>query len=161
MGAHEDEGRGPGVQAERLSLVEQVDDAGQVLGETFLAQRLEPILTMPLTVQQLRALAVLQLDGPAGAHHLADVLGVSGATVTGIVDRLVAAGMAERHADPSDGRVRVVAATARGADAVRRLAAREEPTQHLLERLDLDDLRALARGIAALARAAREDADGA
>lgn len=143
---------------ERRLLVDRVEEAGNVLSEIFLAQRLEPILTTPLTVQQLRALAVLQLDGPSGAHHLAEVLGVTAATVSGIVDRLVAAQMAERRPDPSDGRVRLVAATERGADAVRRLAAREEPTQHLLERLDLDDLRALVRGIAALADAARAEA---
>lgn len=158
MREQHDDRPGARAEAERERLVARVEEAGQVIGELFLAQRLEPILSMPLTVQQLRALAVLQLDGPSGAHHLAEVLGVSAATVSGIVDRLVAAEMAERHPDPSDGRVRLVAATARGTEAVRRLAAREEPTEHLLAHLDLDDLRALARGIAALAEAARAEA---
>jgi DNA-binding MarR family transcriptional regulator len=144
-------------QDERARLAARVDGAGRALGELFLAQRLEPFLSTRLTVQQLRALTVLQLDGPSGAHRLADVLGVSAATVSGIVDRLAAAGMVERRPDPHDRRVRLVATTPRGADAVRELAAREEPTQHLLARLDLDDLRALARGADALVAAARAD----
>lgn len=156
-----DAGTQRGGREERERLAEQVDEAGRTLSELFLAQRLEPFLTTRLTVQQLRALAVLQLDGPSGAHHLADVLGVSAATVSGIVDRLVAAGMVERRPDPHDRRVRLVAATRRGADAVRELAAREEPTQHLLARLDLDDLRALARGAEALVAAARAEASDA
>ncbi|OLT55321.1 MarR family winged helix-turn-helix transcriptional regulator [Cellulosimicrobium sp. CUA-896] len=142
---------------ERERLAAGIDGAGRALGELFLAQRLEPFLSTRLTVVQLRALAVLQVDGPSGAHHLADVLGVSAATVSGIVDRLVAAGMVERRPDPQDRRVRLVATTRRGADAVRELAAREEPTQHLLERLDLEDLRALARGVDALLAAAHDE----
>jgi DNA-binding MarR family transcriptional regulator len=152
------EGRTPGGELdERARLAARIDGAGHDLSELFLAQRLEPFLSTRLTVPQLRALAVLQIDGPSGAHRLADVLGVSAATVTGIVDRLVAAGMVERRPDPHDRRVRLVATTPRGADAVRELAAREEPTQHLLARLDLDDLRALARGVEALVAAARAE----
>lgn len=144
---------------ERAALARRLEDAQRRLADLLLAQRLEPLLRTTLTVPQLRALAVLQLDGETSSHRLADVLGISPATLSGIVDRLEAAGMASRRPDPQDGRVRLVAATPRGAAAVRRLVAQEdEPLTDLLDRLDVADLRALTAGIEALTRAAESAA---
>ncbi|MFB7798991.1 MarR family transcriptional regulator, partial [Isoptericola sp. NPDC056134] len=107
-----------GPDDERRALLDELVRIHHAIGETFLSQRLEPLLHTRLTVQQLRALAILQLDGETSSHRLAEVMGVAPATVTGIVDRLVSAGMASRRPDPRDRRVRLVAATTRGADAV-------------------------------------------
>ena len=144
---------------ERAALARRLEDAQRRLADVLLAQRLEPLLRTTLTVPQLRALAVLQLDGETSSHRLAEVLGISPATLSGIVDRLEAAGMATRRPDPQDGRVRLVGATPRGAAAVRRIAAQEdEPLTDLLGRLDVADLRALTVGIEALTRAAEASA---
>ena len=144
---------------ERAALARRLEDAQRRLADLLLAQRLEPLLRTTLTVPQLRALAVLQLDGETSSHRLAEVLGISPATLSGIVDRLEAAGMASRRPDPQDGRVRLVAATPRGAAAVRRIAAQEdEPLTDLLDRLDVADLRALTVGIEALTHVAEASA---
>lgn len=144
---------------ERAELARRLEDAQRRLADLLLAQRLEPLLRTTLTVPQLRALAVLQLDGETSSHRLAEVLGISPATLSGIVDRLEAAGMAARRPDPQDGRVRLVAATPRGAAAVRRIAAQEdEPLTDLLDRLDVADLRALTVGIEALTQVAEASA---
>lgn len=150
----------PSGDDERAALVRSFHDAQRALAELLLAQRLEPLLRTTLTVPQLRALAVLQLDGETSSHRLAEVLGISPATLSGIVDRLEAAGMATRRPDPQDGRVRLVAATERGAAAVRRIAAQEDEPLGLLDRLDVADLRALTRGLVALTEAARAAATG-
>ncbi len=151
---HPDE-TAPSGDDERATLVRRLHDAQLLLADLLLAQRLEPLLRTTLTVPQLRALAVLQLDGETSSHRLAEVLGISPATLSGMVDRLEAAGMATRRPDPRDGRVRLVAATARGATAVRRIAAQEDQLlTDLLDRLDVADLRALTTGLVALTEAA-------
>lgn len=126
------------------------------LGEEFFASRLRPLLETDLTVQQLRALALVQIDRESTPHRLAEALGVSAATVSGILDRLTAAGMTRRAPDPADGRVRRVTSTEKGSEAIRRIVAHEEDLPpDLLALLDVDDLRALTRGTRALLEAAR------
>lgn len=141
---------------ERATLTREFLDAQRALGEQLLARRLKPLFRTRLTVQQLRALGVLTLDGESSAHRLADVLGVSAATLTGIVDRLETAGMVTRRSDPLDGRVRLVAPTDRGSDAIREIVAQDDgDANDLLDQIDLDDLRGLAYGVGALLAAAR------
>ena len=88
--------------------------------------------------------------------RLAEALGVSAGTVSGILDRLTAAGMTVRTPDPTDGRVRRVTSTEKGSEAIRRLVAHDEDLPpDLLALLGVDDLRALTRGTRALLEAAR------
>ncbi|WP_125774659.1 MarR family winged helix-turn-helix transcriptional regulator [Antribacter gilvus] len=145
----------------RDQLVEELTAAQRELGDLFFETRLRPLLETELTVQQLRALAIVQVDGETTSQRLAEVLGISAATVSGIVDRLVAAGMAERHADPHDGRVRRLRTTGKGAAAIRRLVAYEDDTDpEVFALLDVDDLAALTRGVTALLDVARRRAAG-
>lgn len=139
----------------RAELVAELATLHRRLGEEFFATRLVPLLETDLTVQQLRALALVQVDGESTPQRLAEALGVSAATVSGILDRLTAAGMTRRTPDPADGRVRRVTSTEQGSEAIRRIVAHdEELPPELLELLDVDDLRALTRGTRALLDAA-------
>ncbi|MEP7158600.1 MAG: MarR family transcriptional regulator [Chloroflexota bacterium] len=63
---------------------------------------------------QLHVLFVLMSDGPTTMGRLADALDVSLPNVTGIVDRMVEAGLVERSRDSDDRRVVGVNATAAG-----------------------------------------------
>ncbi|WP_219412562.1 MarR family winged helix-turn-helix transcriptional regulator [Pseudonocardia nigra] len=108
-------------------------------------------------MQQLRVLVLLAADGPLAQGDLAQALGVGLATVTGLVDRLVARGLVERREDPQDRRVRRAALSAEGTALIDRIqAAGQEQRRSLLARIDLDALRGLEQGLAAL-RAAVED----
>jgi DNA-binding MarR family transcriptional regulator len=82
-------------------------------------------LDPPLTPTQRLALAVVADDGPLRLGALAGRVGTSDSAATRAVDVLVAAGLAERGADPEDGRAVLVGATdagrARVADARRLL----------------------------------------
>lgn len=140
----------------RDQLVAELADLHRLLGEEFFAARLRPLLETDLTVQQLRALALVQVDRESTPQRLAEALGVSAATVSGILDRLTAAGMTVRTQDPVDGRVRRVTSTEKGSEAIRRLVAHDEDLPpDLLALLELDDLRALVQGTGALLEAAR------
>lgn len=143
--------------SDRARLQRELNDAQHTLQELVLAQRLEPLMRTHLTAQQMRALGILLIDGERSTTHLGDVLGVSPATISGIVDRLVAAGMASRRSAPDDGRVRLVAATERGAEAVRSIVASDCPAgPETLDRLTLDELDGLRVGLAGLLRVVRE-----
>ena len=59
----------------------------------------------PTTIE---AFDVLQLSGPITAGRLGELTGLTSSSVTSLIDRLVAAGLARREADPADRRRVVV-----------------------------------------------------
>ena len=123
-------------------------------------RRLTPLLSTPLTVQQLRCLTIVVLDGHATPQHLSAMLEVSPATMTGITDRLVRAGMVDRVQDSRDGRGRVVSPTAAGARVVRELLASDVETDAaLLGALTAEELAGLRLGLTGVLRVLRGAAD--
>jgi DNA-binding MarR family transcriptional regulator len=122
----------------------------------------------PVTSRQLQALARL----PAGGltmGELATFLGVSGAAASVLADRLVAQGLATRHADPADRRVVRLVPTPKGTE----LAQRYQENQRrgvaaLLDRLSdaqvtawLDVMETLAAGRDPASQTAAEPAGAA
>jgi MarR family transcriptional regulator for hemolysin len=72
---------------------------------------------------------------------LASELDISGASLARSVDRLVAAGLVERHADPEDGRVNRIRLTEKGATRLETIeAALAEVRRGLLAGLSDSDL---------------------
>jgi DNA-binding MarR family transcriptional regulator len=69
---------------------------------------------VPLTVPQHRLLVLVSSDGPRRVGTLADDLGVNQSNASRLVARLAEQGLVQRVADPADGRVSVVEATAAG-----------------------------------------------
>lgn len=72
--------------------------------------RLQATVASRLDVAQsdLKCLQRLQDAGPVAPSALAELTGHTKGAVTGMIDRLEAAGFVERTSDPSDGRRRVV-----------------------------------------------------
>lgn len=146
-------------QAERESLLAELVDLQNDLETSFVPDAVEPMLSLRLTMQQLKVLTILVTE-PDGStiQALAKTVGVSLATMSGIVDRLESQEMIQRTLDQRDQRVRRVTATAAGRETVQRLlAGRPELSRTPLNRLALDDLRALTQGIRALLRAMQEE----
>lgn len=118
----------------------------------------EPLLSTPLTMQQLKVLTLIAADrGHASGHELAQTLDVSLATMSGLVDRLVEHGMVQRGDDPTDRRIRRLSVTDLGSATLRSLVSGNNamPTA-VLDRLADDDLRALVQGLVALDRVLEE-----
>src|SRR3954467_12621616 len=67
-----------------------------------------------LAPQQAFALMSLEPDAPIKLSDLASKLRCDNSNVTGIADRLEAAGLAERRAHPTDRRVKTLVLTERG-----------------------------------------------
>lgn len=139
----------------RAQLLAQVAAAEGVLGRLLAAEECGPLLRSTLTMPQLKLLTVLRLDGPSGGRELAGRLGVSMPTISGMVDRLVARGLVERGVATTDRRVRPVALSAAGEEVLREVERHGQAfNRDLLADLDLEDLRALVRGVCAVAAAA-------
>jgi DNA-binding MarR family transcriptional regulator len=142
-------------QDELISCLERVQDSFE---RRALSSMAEPLISTPLTMQQLKVLTMIAIDPEkATGHELAALLEVSVATMSGLVDRLVEHGMVARGEDPSDRRVRRLTVTPEGSATIRSLlsSAGTMPTP-VLRRLAIEDLRALVQGILAFERAVGE-----
>lgn len=113
---------------------------GAVLRATqaFVGLALRSLATagVPITLAQYRMLAVLDADDGQNVRDLAGLLGVERSTATRMCNRLVAAGLMERSADPSDGRAVVISLTGEGREAVAAVTrARRDTVATLLRSL--------------------------
>lgn len=73
---------------------------------------------MGLSAADHKALGILRREGPLSARELADRTALTAGAVTGLVDRMVAVGLARRSPDPHDRRRVVIEATAPADPAV-------------------------------------------
>ena len=114
-----------------------------------------------LSLTAAATLATLERSGPRRLTALAAREGVTQPAMTQLVARLQDSGLAERVADPADGRVVQVRITAEGqALLAGRRAARAERVAVLLARLSPDEQAALAAALPAmdaLANAQRDE----
>lgn len=151
---------GPG---ERAELVGELASIQEDFERRALSALADPLISTSLTMQQLKVLVAIALDlGKATTRDLASLLGVSVASMSGLVDRLVEHGMVERVEDLLDRRIRRLVATEQGSGTVRTLVPNAgvipEP---VLRRLTLEDLRALVQAVRAISRATAElEAEG-
>ncbi|WP_308169735.1 MarR family winged helix-turn-helix transcriptional regulator [Acrocarpospora catenulata] len=143
------ERRNPGgttEDSERTLLIDRLAESQRGLGRFLARDRSMPLLATTLTMQQLKVVMSLSFLGSASGQDLARELGIGLATMTGIVDRVVARGLASRREDPTDRRVRRVELTPAGRDlAAQILDAGASTWRDLLAHLDLETLRDLER----------------
>lgn len=104
-----------------------------------------------LSLAQCKALFVLagsaHSEGLSG-KELAESIGLSGAAVSRAVDGLVEGGQVTRVEDPTDRRVRLIAITKKGRQAVDRIvAARMEGMRAFSAELSAEERRALDRAL--------------
>jgi DNA-binding MarR family transcriptional regulator len=146
-------------QEELINCLERVQDSFE---RRALSSMAEPLISTPVTMQQLKVLTMIAIDpDKATGHELAAQLKVSDATMSGLVDRLVEHGMVTRGEDPADRRVRRLTVTPEGSATIRSLlsSAGTMPTP-VLRKLPVEDLRALVQGVLALERAIGELTEG-
>jgi 4'-phosphopantetheinyl transferase len=104
-----------------------------------------------LSLVHLNVLAVLDIDGPLPMRGLAEMLDVSQASATGIVDRMEQRGLVERHRGGDDRRVVRVALTDEGRSLIAGMATeRREHLAMMLGQLTDNELESLLTGARAL-----------
>ena len=108
-----------------------------------------------LSLIQLHVLTVIEADGPLSMSRVAETLGVSVASATGIVGRMEERGLVERRHSSTDRRVVQVHPTETGNAVFQELNdTRRARLGELLGRLADDELAALLTGLRAM-RSAR------
>ena len=102
-----------------------------------------------LTVSRATLLWTLAQTGPCPQRVLADALGVSARTVTGLVDGLVATGFVTREPHPGDRRATLVTFTPRGSGWLeRRRRDQAELGRELFGSMPAERFRAFTAGLA-------------
>jgi len=147
--------------SEQDELISCLERAQASFERRALSSMAEPLISTPLTMQQLKVLTMIAIDPErATGHELAAQLKVSVATMSGLVDRLVEHGMVTRGEDPTDRRVRPLSVTPEGSATIRSLLSSSGTMPSpVLRRLAIEDLRALVQGVLAFERAVRELSD--
>jgi DNA-binding MarR family transcriptional regulator len=107
------------------------------LGITRTARRLRQEAGGPLSPSQIAALATIERHGPLTPSELARHERVQRPTVTRVLARLEAAGLAERAGDPADRRSSLVTITEEGRALL--AAQRTRKDAYLARRLDALD----------------------
>ena len=150
------------ISADRPALLKELAQLHERFERRALAAMVEPLIASPLTMQQLKVLAMVAVgQGEATSQGLATRLKVSLATMSGIVDRLVDHDVVQRTDDPSDRRVRRLVVTPAGRELTTRiLSGPDIMPEVVLERMDQHGLRALIEALAALEKAWLDVAEG-
>ncbi|MDR1293955.1 MAG: MarR family transcriptional regulator, partial [Bifidobacteriaceae bacterium] len=107
--------------AERMQVIDELKQITERLHTMTIVAGLQRQGAVALTPQQFRVVGLLVVGGPTRSGELASALGVSRATMTGLLDRLEQAGLVARSTDPRDARGRLATATDAGRDALRGL----------------------------------------
>ncbi|MCT9933091.1 MarR family transcriptional regulator [Planotetraspora sp. A-T 1434] len=138
------QGSGDDQSTDRPEIIARLAELQRGLGRFFARDRSMPIMASNLTMQQLKVVVLLSYQGSTSGQELARHLGVGLGTVTGIVDRVVAQGLATRREDPNDRRIRRVELTEAGRRlTTEMLDAGAAGYRRLLERLDTGTLRTM------------------
>jgi DNA-binding MarR family transcriptional regulator len=104
-----------------------------------------------LSLTATSTLATLERSGPCRLTSLAALQGVTQPAMTQLIARLQDAGLADRAADPADGRVVQIAITREGSALVaRRRAVRADRLAGLLAQLSPDEQAALVAALPAI-----------
>jgi DNA-binding MarR family transcriptional regulator len=121
----------------RQEIVENILELAAKLFRQLLPAVPRELLGMDMTMPQLKIMLILFLNGPVRMSDLAENLGVTLATGTGLVDRLVERGMIERESTPTDRRVVLCHLSESGQKAVTGIwEAAKNRSKELLEAMD-------------------------
>src|SRR6476659_5812258 len=143
---------------EREAAISRIMAAQEQLAYVFAFDRSDPLLSVNLTMSQLKIMLALALRGGAAGQELTGVMGVSLATITGIVDRLASQDLVVRREDPTDRRVRRLELTRTGQELIDGiLTAGATHQRRLLERVDDEGLATIERAAHLMLRAAEAE----
>ncbi|WP_205697092.1 MarR family winged helix-turn-helix transcriptional regulator [Conexibacter sp. SYSU D00693] len=127
---------------ERPATQPTAEDAWALVWQVFQAdksRRWKIISDFGLTPMQGMALGVLDAERPPTMSELAAHMHCDNSSLTGVVDRLEAIGVAERVPAPGDRRARCVALTAKGRELQARFREAMRPAPPHLQHLTADE----------------------
>ena len=137
-----------------LQTVDQVLQAMREIFHQLSRNQQEMILHSDLSMAQVKAFMAIAKDGDPSVGVVAKELHIGLSAASQMVERLVKAGLVERHPHPHDRRITQCVLSSRGRELHRQFEAGPRMLRSWLERLDGEDLTRLQQGIGALAAVA-------
>jgi len=140
-----------------------IEDILQLTDQLF--RQLLPILPqewihLDLTMSQLKVVLLLFITGHSRMGDIASELGVSLATATGVVDRLVERKLLIRNGDPDDRRVVLCQLSNKGEKIIRDLwQLSQKRIGYLMSALDTPQLLLISQSLQALMHASEDTKD--
>jgi DNA-binding MarR family transcriptional regulator len=126
-------------------LIEEIFNNFQKMGNLG-AFKMEAWLELDLTIVQLKCLFFIDAEGSTHFKSLADALGVTPPSITGIIDRLVGQGLVSREENPENRRMQILKMTTKGKDLLTKLIEiRKGAMRSVIGQLSPQDLADLAR----------------
>jgi DNA-binding MarR family transcriptional regulator len=147
--------------AENEDLIADIMGAQQRLQHLFAYDRSDPLFTSQLTLTQLKILMLLSAQPGLSGRELAGHMGVGLATLSGMIDRLVAHDLVARQEDPQDRRVRRITLTPAGAELIGTIiTAGAEKQRRLLSRMTPTELKTVSEALRIMITAAETETPG-
>jgi len=139
------------INSQKQGSVEHALQLGDKLFRGLLPAMPRELLLLDLTMPQLKVVLLLFLGGSSRMSVVASSLGVSLATATGVVDRLVERGIVLREAQPGDRRVVLCHLSEKGEKLIGEMwqSARQR-AKELLEAIDASKLMLITETLEAL-----------
>ena len=132
------------------------------LAKTMRRQAFKHWMTLSMSTSQMKSLMCIIESEKLSSKKLADMLDVTPANVTGVIDKLIEQGLVSRSESPDDRRVVLLEATPAGKKLIENLE--QHVTEHsskMLSMMNEDDLNYLYLGLSAFLKVAgahiRED----
>jgi DNA-binding MarR family transcriptional regulator len=139
----------------KAGLIREIVELQKQAGRNMRSHAPDALLSLNLTMAQLKCLAYINFEGVVNFKMLGAALGVTPPNLTGIVDRMVEQKLIIREENPDNRRMQMLKLTPRGEAIINEL--QESGNAHMkaiLSIMNIDDLSALARGMHALVKAA-------
>jgi len=149
------------VDEQKQERVEYILQLGADIFRNLLPTLPRELLNLDLTMPQLKVVLLIFLSGPVRMSTIASGLGVSLATATGVIDRLVERDIVSRRGRPEDRRVVLCHLSENGHKLVDELwQSSRNRSKELLEAIDAPNLLLLAQALEALLKAAMATTEG-
>ena len=143
---------------DKTAISEEVIKLFHYLVQTRVKHGWERWQKLDVPLAQLKSLFLIHMRGSVNVRTLASDMGVTPGNVTGIVDRLVAQGLVRRSESTDDRRVVLLEMTDKGRDTITEIHETGlSDMKSALERMNLDDIAALAKGLRAFMVATEQD----
>ncbi|MEV6928022.1 MarR family transcriptional regulator [Dactylosporangium sp. NPDC051485] len=147
------------MKTHREALLHRVTMAEERMRVLLAYDRANPLFSVNLTMQQLKVLLLLSRHDGIPSQELTRHLGVTLATLSGIVDRLVAQGYVTRTEDAHDRRIRRIHLSPTGWETLNEITdGGTRASRRLLSRLDDETLDMLGTVLERIAEAASAEA---
>ena len=141
---------------EKSETIKRITGLQRELAKTMRGYAFKHWMTLSLSTTQVKSLFCIVENERISSRKLADMLDVTPANVTGIVDKLIEQGLVQRVENSQDRRVVFLESTGTGKKLIENLEQMAiEHTTRMLSNLNEDELNHLYLGIAALLKATR------